>query len=438
MRLNKRIMICSCRRQVACVLAFISVCGLHDALADEKPATLVDYVEMGVGYTNLAIADSPLPADELSEWVRILNASEAQENYLRAMYHDFVTRHNAFMDEAAPRYLAKSAELSKMRPPSSGEQSPEFVAALESFHQEGGRMQRRLARIELDLVDLLVPQLYEKQLPRLEILRNRATRRQMRTFPNLLRWSDVELSTHWYAIDSELISSEESEAIDLVLFDYETQLTRRYRRLHDAFWGRMLSIARLWNQAHEGVISFAERRERYVALQESKVDTSLEVGRLNRQTLETIKRMVSDEIADLFTARVLAAVFPEIYPDETALDELFEALIESESIDPEEKEVIAGTFAHYRLQADRINAELEKFCEDFARRGVEGDQRYFPQFFEGAFAEESRRRIDFAAGQVEHLIEIVGEEVVLEDFAARLPPPVRATMLTRTNGNAAN
>ncbi|TVQ56029.1 MAG: hypothetical protein EA377_02615 [Phycisphaerales bacterium] len=402
------------------------VCVPH-ALADEKPTTLVDYVELGVGYSNLAITDSPLSVDELSEWVRILNASEAQENYLRVMYHDFVTRHNAFMDEAAPRYLAKSAEISDMRP-GPGEASPEFVAALEDFHQEGGRMQRRLARIELDLVDLLVPQLYEKQLPRLEILRNRATRRQMRTFPNLLRWSDVELSTHWYAIDPELISSEESEAIDLLLFDYETQLTRRYRRLHDAFWDRMLSIARSWNEVHLGKISLTERRQRYVSLLESKIDASVQVGRLNRRTLQTIQQMVSGDIAEVFTAHVMAAVFPEIYPDVTSLDDLFEALINDESIDSERRDTIMSTFQLYRLQADQINSELEKFCEDFARRGAEGDHRYLPQFFDDAFAEESQRRIDFAAEQVERLVEIVGEEVVLEDFASYIPPPVLARM----------
>ncbi len=401
--------------------------------ADERPATLVDYVELGVGYSNLAITNSPLSVDELAEWVRILNASEAQENYLHAMYGDFVTRHNAFMDDAAPKYLSKSAELNQMRP-ASGESSAEFLEALTDIHQESGRMQRRLAQIEQDLIDRLVPKLYEEQLPRLEILRHRAMRRQMRTFPSRLRWSDVELSTHWYTIDPALISSEESKAIDLLLFDHETQLTRRFRRLHEVFWDRLLSIARLWNDAQQGVISATELRAQYVALQKSEIDASTRVGRLNQQTLQTIQHMVSDEIADEFTDRVLAAVFPEIYPDETALDELFAVLSDEDSLDSEQRENIRSTFQLYRLQADQINAELEKFCEDFARRGAEGDQSYFPQFFEGAFAEESRRRIDFAAGEVRRLGEIVGEEILLEDFAGEIPPPV----LTRLNEDRAD
>lgn len=378
------------------VAALLLVVTLSQAGMQDEPRTVRDYFELEVGYINLMLLTGVLERSDLDRWARILNASEAQEDFMQRQYAQFVAQHNATMDRLIPKHLALSAEADAIRV-EHGTGSWELVEANRSLHRDNLRIREELARVERNYIDSLIPVLADEQVQRLEILRLAATRRQHGDVHLRVRWSKVELRRVWEMVDRELIAADEWNEIEAILLDYDRTLNKHTRRLLDSFWTQSTRLMRLFAERYaDQSISPEEFFERHQRIMRQTVQPQLALARFNRQTSEEIAQALSGHVAAAFQQHLRESVFPELYPDQTALHGLFEALLDDDEVTDEGREVVTSLLIQYSDRHEKMCDDIEAFCVEWDERGAKGENGYQTQLLPGALKPKLQQRRDLA------------------------------------------
>jgi hypothetical protein len=412
--------------RVVSIMLCLFVASLSRAelpVSADEPKTFYSFLSMGTGYANNLLANDVLRPNELDRWARILNASEAQAEFMRIQYEQFVHRHNDVMDREAPRYLELSAQLSiHIREEGIGSQ---VVAEVnDQLSRLGNRFRSQLEGVEREFIDSLAPVLTEEQRPRLEILRLEATRRQFGFVRNQVRWADIELRRVWEAVDPSIPSPREIAAIERILLPYEIALTNDARRQADAFSEMTRRLPRYHFQRTEGTITFAEFLERHDRVLAGVADASRRIASLNVRTLEQIEQAVSKELSAMIWQLAREEVFPELYPDGAAIHELFDKLANDHQLGEEIRVAVVSLGRLYSAAYEEERRSIEAFCVDWGERGAAGEVGYAPQNLLDALEPLLEERTELSRRWLVMLVEHVGIEA-LNRHAAAIPAVLR-------------
>lgn len=154
------------------------------AVADQPKAMHHYAREHGAGM-NMNVPTRPLQRNDVERWAKLLNASEAQLQFMVAEYARFVDRYNAFMDEAAPQYLELGRELTELYR-EEGISSPAYAQLGRDVDQASIRLRDQLISLENSYIDRFEPILTPQQAQHVPLLRHDARRRNCRTFRSFM------------------------------------------------------------------------------------------------------------------------------------------------------------------------------------------------------------------------------------------------------------
>ncbi|HRQ76420.1 MAG TPA: hypothetical protein PK098_10930 [Phycisphaerales bacterium] len=395
-----------CRHLTAMLIALLLCCVAN---ADE-PKTFFHYMPPeGGSFANLDVTQSLLREVDVHRWARFLHASDAQRTFIVALYTRFLDHHNDVMDRLAPDFLAQAAALVELGR-RAGTESREYVDATADLDQFGRRLRQQLLEVELDFINSFEHILTEEQSGRLEVLRYEARRRHCRIFRSLMRWSDIELRQIWAASAQPQASPEEANLVDAMLVDYERRLTSLVCRCADEMYVRRLALLENRLAQDQGVVTLDESRARYRQIINRKLAVARPIGLLNAQTARLIAAAVSEEVAVEFVAAAKRAVFPEIYPDRSALHQVFHDVANHSDLSRDQQDAVAALFDAYQNEHTRINDRLEELCAEWGEKGDEGVMGYQPQFLSRALRPILDERTELSSIYQQRLEEIVGSD----------------------------
>ncbi len=395
------------------MIAFLKIACLICAGSCDSPQrakTVSDYLQNGVGYANLATGDALQP-EHVDQWAQWLEASDAQREFMRFQYSQWVKHYNELLDHEMPKYLSQSAETARMG------QGPErksaaFIGALQALQHANRRVLTAMERMENDYVDLILPGLTDEQADRAQMLRNAISRRQSRNVPILLRWVNVDLREVWQVMSGEKTLPEDIEKMSPILDDYENRITPLLRRLANARWASSLEIRKLLFEKGEGRLDSAEFEHRYDAIHGKIADAGRRVREITQQTVRLIGDSLTNATAKAFVDHAKAVAFPEAYPDKSAMDQHFAALTASADLDQAAKDSIVAMYpdyvSEYKAAADEIEALMVNWDEQTAL-GKSGFQR---QFLAKALEPLLRKRMELAERWRAKLREAAGESAL--------------------------
>jgi len=167
------------------------------------------------------------------------------------------------------------------------------------------------------------------------ILRREATCRQCRLGRHRLRWADIELRDVWEQVDPVVPSPAETLAIENILDRYEVELTQASCRYAEALIAWSSRLRRYHAERHHEQISSDEFLQKHDRVNAELASASRRIAELNVTTLEHIERTVSAETAQSIWRLAREAAFPEVYPDDTAIHDLFKRTVRDEEFDDE-------------------------------------------------------------------------------------------------------
>jgi hypothetical protein len=412
---------------IGIVVSLLTLSGsLGESVRAAEPRTMVDYVREYGGGANMNVPIDPLRPADLDRWSDILNASEAQQQFMRIEYQAFVDAHNAYLDREAPRYLGMTVEFWDVVQ-AEGLSSWALVEIMRKLDQASDRVRRELTAIELEMIDKLAPILTEEQIERLDILRLESRRRNCRTFISFGRWADVELRLVWDASGRPAASPAELERAETILLDYERQLTPLICRQSELEFRTRQDLLQNRINRNEGTVTFEEGTTRYIQIQNRRGDAARDVRLLHERTTDHIAAVVSDEVAASFITAAKEVAYPELYPDPTDLKLLISTV--QNDLSPEDATfgVLQELWNRYSVEYERTCNDLESLCVkwgDKASRGVSGYQiQFLPEALKPLLAE----RIELSRRYLTKLHEHLGPEV-LERHADAIPAVFRSIL----------
>jgi hypothetical protein len=388
----------------------VSATALANA-SDLRPKVVSDYEMPGVGYLNIAVVDDVLGLAELERRACIVKASEAQLHFIRAMYDDFVRRHNELMDREASVHVALAAGLSAQWK-LTGSGSSELVESAKTLERHGIRLRRQLEMLEQELITTIEPILALEQAAFVEAARQRAARRQHRIFPLVVRWADVDLRDVWEDAALPLAGPEDIEAAEAILAGYDQGLTALLRRYTDAKIDFRMQTRDSRLYLSQSATSYADHRAIFERLAARKLDAGRRIRALNEQTLGSMVDQISDEAGAALLARARATAFPELYPDPTALHGLVGGLLDDRGVPMEQKSDLTALFQTYVQAYRRACEELEAMCVEWGDRTEGGETGYEPQLLPQTIKPLLDERDAISRRWLEKMRVVVGADLV--------------------------
>ena len=406
-----------------------AVVSTVNASGDNQPKAISDFVSVGVGYGNLPTPEV-LEAIDVERWARMLQASDEQRAFMLSQYAQFVSRHNEFLDEEAPRLLEKAAEFGKTQLVDLP--SAEVAKAANNLAQATSRMHSELEQLENEFIDSFVDTLTDDQVDRVYLLRNEASRRQCRSFWHYGRWTKVDLRLVWEATPKDGFSAEDQQQLEVILDDYETRITPLLRRMARVHWAGVTEMSILIAKQREGGIDDATFRNRYLSIWNRFGDSVQRIGVVTEQTVRSAQDSLPINIGARFVAEAKAAAFPELYPDANALDGLFRNLTTDAELSTKIKEASNALWVYYQPEYAAVCKEAEDFCIHWGNMTSRGTDGYQTQFFAEAFKPLLEKRNAVCERWRAEVVRAVGKKVVASntpeaESTARTPSQLRAT-----------
>jgi len=398
----------------------------NEALADQ-PRVLSDYMStdyVGVSLVNPALPVQALRQQDVDRWVRMLNASEAQSQFMQLHYNQFVKSHNEYMDSQLKAYIAQSSAL--VSASTSGGYDDAYVDEMRSLRSTSMRICRELAQLEHDFIDALKPILTDDQRDQLEILRLEGTRRSFRTFSNHVRWADVELRQMWGATDIDVDFAIEA-TVQEILAEYESQLTSLVQVQAQAHSDRPIQIIPLLIRYRSGMVSDSGFTASYRRIHGRFLNAGLAIRALTETTLEQLQQTLPPSAAQALARQVKQHVYPELYPDPTKLHQLFEAVLGAEDLKAQWLNYLEPMLADYQDRYAQICDRMEALCIEWSDKGQLGEPDYHDADFPAALEPLLNDRRALAVTTLQSLNDIVGEEF-LESYVHLIPSSLFAAL----------
>jgi hypothetical protein len=396
-----------------------------EAILDE-PRSMHHYVrEHGAG-ANMDVPRRPLQRSEVERWGHILNASDAQRQFMLIEYERFVERHNAFMDLEAPGYLALGQKLAEVIQ-TEGVSSPAVVELGREVDQANVRLRNQLIAVENSFIDTIEPILTPEQAERVPLLRHDARRRNCRTFRSFMRWIDIELRDIWTATVAEMASPEYARHVEAILADYEPQLTALICRRADLQFELRAELRANRIARTEGVITFAEANARYQRIMRRRLEADRAVRQLNEATAERIASALPEDLGSAFVVATKQAVFREVYPDRTQVHEFMNRVADDDEIGDDQRFIVSQWRDAYAVEHKRLCDELESLCVEWGERSSEGISGYQIQFLSDALKPLLEERTELSLRYLEKLHELLGPDV-LARHADAIPAVFRSIL----------
>ncbi|HRP64318.1 MAG TPA: hypothetical protein PK400_13540 [Phycisphaerales bacterium] len=385
----------------------------------ERPRTFFDYArEYGSGL-NVSVPGKPLTADVISQWGVILEASDAQLQFMHRTHQEFVQRHNAYLEREAPRYLPLTTELADLWK-TIGPSTPEVAAQMKKVDQANVRLRNDLIALEHAYIDSIQPALTPEQSEKTILLRLEATRRNCRTFWTMARWSHLELRTVWQqSVEADATPQERFE-IEAILLDYEHRLTPLVCRRADVQFEIRLRLTENRIASQQGLYSSDVRASRYRAIMRRQLDAALSERSVHEQASRRILETLREGVAVRFDAAVKQAVFPELYPDPAALHDLMQSIASNVDVSDDVQRVAVLILQEYNEHYRQLCRVLESICIEYGDRSEEGIPGFEAQRLPGALREPLEERLQLSREYLVRLTHLVGAEI-MEGYRSMIP-----------------
>ncbi|HRQ74523.1 MAG TPA: hypothetical protein PK098_01240 [Phycisphaerales bacterium] len=412
--MNYQVLLCA-----VLIIMPLGVVASSFAPPHEGARTFFDYTgEYGPGL-NISVPDKPLTPEGIVKWGIILDASDAQMQYMHRKYIDFVEKHNAYLEREAPRYLPLTTELADLWK-TIGPNTPEVASQMKKVDQASARVRRELIALEHGYIDSIQPVLTPEQSEKAMLLRLEATRRNCRTFWTMARWSHLELRDIWMkSVAAQAVPMERDEVED-ILADYERRLTPVICKRADVVFDIRTRLTELRIAMERGELGRDEGLARYDALLRRRLDAALQERALHEEAVKQVQHVLREGLATKFALAVREAVFPEIYPDPAALHVLLETMSSAPEFSDEIRRAIALNLHQYRELYHGKSSDIERVCVHWGDQTEAGVIGFEHQFLPGALREPLEERLQLSREYLVRLTHLVGAEI-MEGYRSMIP-----------------
>jgi len=397
---------------VTCVMSIIST-------DPARAVSVRDLMQVGMPYANLMIPDA-LQIEDVERWGLMLQATDPQVAYMRDRYAQHVERHNAFMQRDGSHYIRECASVGGLRA-TVKISSPEYIQALKTHLATANKFQSELERLENVYIDSIIPALSESQVELLYVLRNEASRRQSRCFHHLTRWTDVDLRRVWEAMWSDSVSQSDNRVMGALLIEYESRVTPLLHRA--AMHQREASIEalELFAQANAGHIDSQTLDVRHRSICDRIGDAFRRVREATEDAVAQASLLLSSETARRFFAEARMAAYPELYPDASEYDCVFERVLASEHVRDDVKAGVRDLQAAYREEYQAVCRDMETMCIEWGDQNARGVNGYQSQFLAGALAPLLEKRTQVSLKWLAFLRDLAGHQLVDANMPSGAP-----------------
>jgi hypothetical protein len=435
-------------RHFICML--MCVAFMTGAALGDPPKRAKSFYDFGHEYgfgMNMSVPLRALTIRKVEQWADILGVSEAQRLFMLAEFERFVEKNNAFVDREAPGYIDIGKEMWVIRQQRE-HKTWEFYELGRKLDRESARLRRELTALELGLINAIEFMLTPEQRARVPIITNESRRRNCRvSMLTTIRWADVELRDIWHGSGAELYAPiapapratpaaelatpAESRLVDVILTEYEARLTSHICRMADLQLEARGKLAANRTARNLREISSAEGRAEYQRIRENLLQVFQQVRLINEQAVERIASALSNEASSVFIHAAKMAAFPELYPDDAALHELFAALTNDDALDERQQKLAIALQHGYLSQYSRKCHELEAFCIEWAEQNTRGINGYQIQFLPRELKPMLDERIELSRRYVEDTLAHLGPGILVR-HAHTIPAPFRSLLEERT------
>jgi hypothetical protein len=404
----------------------VSIIASIAATAEPNPKAIQDYVSNGVGYSNLP-APEVLEMEDVDRWARMIRASDQQHTFMRIQFERFVAAHDALLDREVPRLLGQSAAVARAQ--QSGAAPDDFARAVHALTTSSRNILNECERIENEYIDSISAGLTDEQATRVSLLRNESSRRESRSFQFFARWTNVDLRLVWESMNRDDFATEQCEALEHVLEDYETQITPQLHRMAQVYWDGASDMSILVVQQSAGQLDSSSFQHKYHELWNRFSDASDLVRETTEKTLQIIETL-GQPISEAFTAQAKIAAFPELYPDLEEVGSVLQKLLADTAISDDQRARIEALNLRYKHDYAQASKEAEAVCIQWDNKRSRGTSGYQTQFREQALQPLLQKRNDNSRQARAETQDIVGKDMLQMTMRA-IKRPERTTTLSK-------
>jgi len=322
-----------------------------------------------VAYVNIIIPTA-MSESQLEYCAAVLELSDAQRLRLHSLYREYLDDDRELRQRLVKPLWERSAEIQQRSVPGRVllDSAEEIEAVMRDRDQALAVVYARERRLFADLAQYLT----EDQVAMLDRAIERRIRQRCRETKGKYPASNIDLSEtlHRLRAAGHKMSVFDSAGYGKCMRTYESRATQLYqiaskRRLEamvkgNLLYGRMDSVLQSERAPETIERHRAELAEEFFSLNERLLKANRAIHDLNRDTVESLVAVLSEEAADVLQQWFQERTYEAVYPNPYDATELLTAAVQLSSLDEAQSNLLRVVLDDYCRQRDKVSQKMEE------------------------------------------------------------------------------